>query len=171
MSQVRAVTCVAVILFAGLTGSAQSPTQRQPTSPEKKAEMIRLIGGLETNPFASEAKNARSQVLLWLTNAPDVTVTICPALLIDIKKFKGDEGAALVGQLAFSEAKFILENPDKAGEPNAVHLAGTQGVIQTYVAMKRDKPKLSIAPMEQLLEIRNQGKLPQHVASVVASCK
>jgi len=167
----RLALSLVAISLALLTVFAKAPLQRQPTAPEKKAEMIRLIQALETTPFGKGAKEARREVLLWLTDAPDVTVTMCPQLLVDLKKFKGDEGAALVGQLAFSEAKFILENPDKAKNAGAVHMAGTEGVIRTYTAMKADKPKLSIEPMEHLLQLQSQGKLPEHVTSAIASCK
>jgi hypothetical protein len=133
--------------------------------------MIRLIGQLESDPYAKDGKDIRREVLVWLIDAPDVTVGICTNVLGDIKKLKGDDGATLTTQLAFSQAKYILEHPDKAADKHAVNIAGVEGVLRTYDAMKRAKPKVKFAPMEQLLQLQSNGGLDAFVDSGLAQCK
>jgi hypothetical protein len=159
-----------VVLLAASMSSARSG-QRQSTSAETKARMLQLIATLETDPYNKDAKAYRREVLVWLTDAPDVTVELCADLLGDVKKLKGDDGAALVGQLAFSEAKYILEHPEKAKDRHAVSVAGIDGVLRTYVAMKTAKPNVKIEPMDRLIQIQADGKLDAYTDQALANCK
>ena len=43
--------------------------------------MIRLVETLEQQPHHPEGREMRRKVLTWLTEAPDVSVTICEQLL------------------------------------------------------------------------------------------
>lgn len=145
--------------------------QQMPTTPETKAHMLQLINTLETDPFNKNAKENAREVLLWLTNAPDVTVQLCGGVMGELSKFKGGEGSTLVGQLIFSEAKFILENPDKANDQQAINVSGVEGVIRTYNAMKQAKPKLKIEPMEKLLQLQSEHKLEAFIEEALKKCK
>lgn len=154
------------VLFVAPLAAAQKPT-----SAEKRTQMIQLIAALERNPYHKDAKAARRAVLEWLTEAPDVSVTICPALLVDMGKLKGDDGTILFGQLPFAEARFILEHPDQASDAHAVHQAGVEGVLRTYASMKAAKPKLELEPMEKLVRIQAEGKLAEFVTDAMTKCK
>ena len=133
--------------------------------------MIRLIDTLEKHPDDPNARDMRAAVLSWLTEAPDVAVTLCGEFL-DIKKFEPDgPGGDLVLQEAFAEAKFILENPDQAQDAHAVHLAGVEGALRTYAVMKAEDPKLLIPPMEKLVKLQAERKLPEHISKAMAKCK
>jgi hypothetical protein len=140
------------------------------TSAETKARMIQLIDKLETDPFTKDGKDVRAEVLTWLAEAPDVSVTVCANVLGDIKKIKGDEGGILVVQLMFSEAKFILENPDKATNQLAINVAGVEGVLRTYTAMKSVKPKLAVREIDQLAQLQADEQLAAAVAARMAAC-
>ena len=142
----------------------------EPTSPATRVEMIKLIDGLEKHPNDPDAGDARTKVMTWLTDAPDVTVNVCPQLLGGLEKFKEDEGGDMLMSLMFSEARFILEHPEQAGNDPAVHLAGIEGVLRTYAALKADDPKLKIAPMEALARIQAEQKLPELVAKAMEQC-
>ncbi len=140
------------------------------TSPQAGAEMIRLIDALEKSPNGPDAPEQRRKVLQWLTDAPDVTVELCGDYL-GIEKFKpGDKAGDLVLQQAFSEARYILENPDAPQDGQAVHLAGVEAVLRTYAAMQADDPKLVIAPLEKLSRLQADQKLSEHVTKAMAKC-
>src|SRR5262245_13774207 len=86
----------------------------EPTSPAQRAEMIRLINGLESRPYGADADNSRKVVMDWLTDAPDVTVNVCGALLGNIDDLEGaKDDPGLLLQLMFAEARFILEHPEQ----------------------------------------------------------
>jgi len=142
----------------------------EPTSPETRAEMIQLIDILEKHPNDPDARAARGKVMTWLTSAPDVTVKMCGDLLGDASKYTKDQSGDFLIQLAFSEAKFILENPASAKDDQAVHMAGVEGMLRTYASMKADNPKLKIVPLETLAQMQAEAKLPEHVAKAIKKC-
>src|SRR2546421_7818087 len=89
----------------------------------------------------------------------------------DIKKIKGDYSSELVSQLAFSEAKFVMENLDKARDDYAVYLAGVEGVLRTYKNIKKLKPKVKIDVFEELLQKQEKGQLGDFVKANMVNCK
>ena len=141
----------------------------EPTSPQTKAEMIRLIDMLEKQPNHPDGREMRGKVLAWLTEAPDVSVSICGDYL-GIQDLDKDQGGALVLQQPFAEAKFILEHPDKANDEAAVHLAGIESALRAYAALKAEDSKLVNAPMEALVKLQADQKLPEHVSKAMAKC-
>ena len=132
--------------------------------------MIQLIGILESDPFLKDGKEVRGEVMSWLAEAPDVTVKICPSVLGDIQKLTSDEAGTLVVQLVFAEAKFILEHPDKATDQHAINVAGVEGVLRTYAAMKSAKPKLAIPEIDRLEKLQASGQLGTAVDEGLAKC-
>ena len=56
-----------------------------------------------------------------------------------------------MGQTAYSQAKFIIEHPDKAQDEAAVQLAGVEGVLRTWQAIKTLKPKAKFPLLDELL--------------------
>ena len=132
--------------------------------------MIKLIGELEKNPYGRDSKANAAEVLTWLIDAPDVSVTVCTALLVDPERLEGIEGSSLAGQLMFEEARFILENPGKAQDAQSVHLAGVEGVLRTYAAMKVETKDLALEPIEKLIRMKADGKLAAFVGKVTEKC-
>jgi hypothetical protein len=121
--------------------------------------------------LAKEAKNQREALLFFLIQAPDITVTLCSNVLGESKRQKGDYESELFSQLAFSQAKFVIENPDRAKDEAAVQLAGVEGVLRTWQAIKTAKPKAKYPLMDELLEKQQGGMLAEHVKTGMASCK
>ena len=126
---------------------------------------------LEKNPLAKEAKDQRAALLYFLTEAPDIKISLCLSVLGESKRIKGDYEAELVGQLAYSQAKFVIENPDKAQDAAAVYLAGVEGVLRTWQAIKVTKPKAKFALMEELLQKQQAGTLAEYVRDGMKGCK
>lgn len=77
----------------------------------------------------------------------------------------------LVGQLAYSQAKFIIEHPDKAQDDAAVYLAGVEGVLRTWQGIKTAKPKAKFPLMDELLQKQQTGTLAEYVKSEMSGCK
>ncbi|HEX5160628.1 MAG TPA: hypothetical protein VFV88_02840 [Steroidobacteraceae bacterium] len=141
-----------------------------PTSPETRAEVISRIDALEKKPYDPAARDARGTVMTWLIDAPDVSVTICSALLGDLDELDQDGGELFATQLPFSEARFILENPSKADDEFAVHVAGVEGMLRTYANMKATRPDLRIRHLEKLLKAQAAGKLDAFVKDAMEKC-
>ena len=160
----RAVLVAASCCAASIASAADA------TTAETRAQMIRLVGEIEAHPYAADSQSKANTVMTWLTEAPDVSVTMCEALYVDFDQLKGADGALLVTQLPLEEARFILERPDKASDSRAVHTAGLEGMLRTYAAMKAENPALSLAPIEKIARAKADGKLPQFVDKAVAKC-
>jgi hypothetical protein len=161
-----------VLLALSTSGlCAGTAVAAEPTSSAQRAEMIRLINGLEKKPYGPDADNSRKVVMDWLTEAPDVTVNVCGALLGDIDDLEGEkDDPGLLLQLMFAEARLILEHPEQAGDDKAVHTAGVEGVLAFYAAMKAEKPGVKIAPIEKIAKARADGKLPEFIDKAIAKC-
>jgi len=157
--------------FMASTVLATFASAATPTSPETRAEMIRLIDALEKQPYDPAVRDTAGKVMTWLVEAPDVSVTVCTALLIDLDQLEQDGGEILSVQLPFAEARYILENPSKAEDEHGVHVAGVEGVLRTYVAMKSAQPDLKIRPMEKLVKIQSEKKLDAFVTSALEKCQ
>src|SRR5262245_35636118 len=158
MSRFSSARTLAVAGLAGLF-TFVAARAAAPTTPQQRAEMIGLVAKLESAPYAADASDTRGKVMTWLYEAPDVSVTVCPALLVDPDSLSGEEGEALVSQLMFAEARFLLEHTDQPVSEKAVHRAGVEGVLRTYAAMKAGKPGLQIPALEKLGKIHADGKI------------
>jgi hypothetical protein len=160
-----------VLVFIGYASSAYAQNQRGPSTPEERKRAVEMATFLEKNPLAKEAKAQRAALLVFLAEAPDITIKLCTNALGDPKRLKGDYEAELVGQLAFSQAKFVIENPDKAQDDAAVYLAGVEGALRTWQAIKATKPKAKFALMDELLQKQQAGTLAEYVRDGAKSCK
>lgn len=145
--------------------------QRGPSTPDERKRAVEMVTFLETNPLAKEAKDYRAKLLLFLVEVPDITVTLCSNVLGESKRLKGDYESELVTQMGYSQAKFIIENPDKAQDRNAVYLAGVEGVLRTWQSIKAAKPKAKFPLMDELLQKQQDGSLADHVKAGSTGCK
>ena len=164
-------TSLLVVALAALCCFTPAYAQRNPSTPEQRKQAVAMATFLETNPLDKKAKEYRSALLFFLTEAPDITVTLCSNVLGESKRLKGDYESELFGQLAFSQGKFVIENPDKAGDEAAVQLAGVEGVLRTWQAIKAAKPKAKYPLMDELLEKQQAGTLAEHVKTGMEGCK
>ena len=166
-------TSLSVVVFVLLcfVSFASAQNQRGPSTPEERKQAVAMATFLETNPLAKEAKEYRSALLLFLTMVPDINVTLCSNVLGESKRQKGDYESELFSQLAFSQGKFVIENPDKAGDEAAVQLAGVEGVLRAWQAIKTAKPKAKYPLMDELLQKQQAGTLAEHVKAGMAGCK
>lgn len=160
---------LALLCCAASSSIAQN--KRGPSTPEERKRAVEMTTFLETNPLAKEAKDYRAALLFFLADVPDITVKLCTNILGESKRIKGDYESELVGQLAFSQAKFIIENPDKAQDDGAVYLAGVEGALRTWQAIKTAKPKAKFPLMDELLQKQQAGTLAEYVQAGMKGCK
>jgi hypothetical protein len=158
-----------LLLFCAIASKAQNP--RGPSTPEKRKRAVMMATFLETTPLAKEAKDYRVALLAFFADVPDITIELCTAILGSSKQMKGDYEGELFGQLAFSQGKFIIENPDKAQDRAAVFVASVEGVLRTWNAIKSAKPKAKFPLMDELLEKQKAGTLADYVKTNMAECK
>jgi hypothetical protein len=166
---IRMVLILAVL--ASIASALALAQQRGPSTPEERKHIVELVNALEANPLSKDAKNNSREVLVFLADVPDIKVKLCTNVLGDSKHLKGDYEAALVGQLAFSQGKYIIENPDKADDDYPVYLGGVEGVLRTWKSIKAAKPKAKFPLMDELLKKQESGTLGDYVKAQMAGCK
>ncbi len=159
-----------LVLVLVLLGTARAQ-DRGPSTPEERKRAVEMAIFLETNPLAKEAKKIRAELFTFLAQVPDITITLCNNVLGESKKLKGDYEPELVTQLLFSQAKFIIENPDRAEDDLAVYLAGVEGVLSAWQAIKDAKPKAKFPLLDELLQKQQAGTLREYVQLGMARCK
>lgn len=160
----RITYCLTLVLVLSSDATAQ---QRGPATPDERAQTVRLARALESDPLNDAAKQARSWLILFLTEVPDVNVTICTNLLGDLLGQKKNYASELAMQPMFSEAAYIIEHPEKANDEMAVHLAGVEGTLRAYEAVLKAKPKAHHKSLDDLIAKRDKGELAAYVDETV----
>jgi hypothetical protein len=169
----KKTTYVAPLLLLMLLCAPSSRAQegRGPSTPQERQAAVAMATSLENDPLGPKAKEYRRDLFVWLAQVPDISVTLCTDMLGETKKIKGDYSSELVGQMMYSQAKFVIEHPEQAKDDQKVYLAGVEGVLRAYSAIKEAKPKVKIAPLEELLSKQQAGRLGEHVKSMMGKCK
>ena len=145
---------------------------RGPSTAEERAKAVALTRSLEQDPLAANAPATRQWLREWIMAVPDIRFKFCADLL----------GHALAGnypyshevnlQMLFAGAAFTIEHPDKAGEDIAVYHAGVEGALRVYERLLKLKPEARSAFLDELVAMRDQGKLVDYVAAVATKkCK
>ena len=170
----RLLILAAVTAFALATCAAPAFAQqkRGASTPEERKRAVEIATLLENDPLNKDAKALSRELLTFLIEVPDINVPLCTDVLGNYSKIKGEFAPTITAQLTFSEAKFIIEHPDQAKDDYQIYLAGAEGVLRAYQAIKQAKPKTKIEPLEQLLAKQAGNQLGEFVKSAMASgCK
>src|SRR5215210_9405237 len=77
MRKIKLTLVLGLVFLFGLVAPATLPQKRGPSTPEERAKALQLVRQLEADPLGHDAKEARRWLLLWLTDVPDISVTIC----------------------------------------------------------------------------------------------
>ena len=67
--------------------------------------------------------------------------------------------------------RFVIEHPEQANDEYQIYLAGVEGVLRTYLNIKKAKPKVRLEPLEQLLVKQQAGELPEFIKNTMVGCK
>ena len=162
------ISVLSLIVLTSLASHAQQ--KRGPSTSEERAKAVQFAHDLENSPFGPNAKNEREWLTLWLIEVPDITVEVCPRLLGPELPDKKKYGTEILSQLMYSEAAFMIENPDKAKEALEVHTAGVAGSLKVYEAILKDHPKAKSKALDDILSRRDKGDLKDHVQEAIKSC-
>lgn len=172
MRKSRASVALALVFALGLAASEASAQKRGPSTPEERAQVVRLVRALESDPLGKEAKDARSSVLRWLIEVPDVSVTVCSDYLKPLMDKDKNYSSELFFQMTLSSAAFIIEHPDQAKDDVAVNKAGVEGALRAYEAILKQKPKAQWPFLDELIQRREKGTLEEYVRGIAATkCK
>jgi hypothetical protein len=156
-----------VALFAALlAGSAGAAVP-----PEEGKRVVELTHQLEAAPLADDASGKSNWLLEWITQSPDVSVSICDTLQILGEK-KYAYGPELVKQTMFGMASYLIEHPDAKGESVEVQVAGVRSALKAYAAIVAQHPEGKLRQLDDLAAHEAAGDLPEFMKGVMAKkCK
>ena len=166
----RSVLTIVLLLTCGFSASNTVAQRRGPSTPEERRRAVEIATLLENDPLNKNAQALSRELLIWLIEIPDITVTICTGMLGDYSKIKGDYAGTITTQLSFAETKFVIEHPEQAKDEYQVYLAGVESALKTYQNIKKVKPKVRLEPLEELLLKQQAGELPEFVKNAMAGC-
>lgn len=167
----RSVLLIALIIACGVSASSSFAQRRGPSTAAERARAVEIATLLENDPLNKNAKALSKELLIWLIEIPDITVTICTGMLGDYSKIKGEYAGTITTQLSFAETRFVIEHPEEAKDEYRVYLAGVESALRTYQNIKKAKPRVRLEPMEELLVKQQAGQLPEFVRNAMAGCK
>ena len=160
--------CFALITVFLSQASAQS---RGPSTAEERARVVQIAKSLRTDPTATAVQSDREWLLKWLIEVPDVSISLCPAILGDLGNSKTGYPGALLATMMASQAAFVIENPNKAKDKSGAYLAGLEGALDGYQAIQAKDQNYRLPNMDDLLRKRADGKLQEYLRSATKRCK
>lgn len=170
MKFLRLALCLTIFCVASFTDVNAQQAKRGPSTEQERKRMVTLITLLENNPLDKDAKAYRGEVIRWLTDVPDISVTICPDLLPGLLESKKKYAGDLFLQSTFSTAKFIIEHMDQAKDDLSVNTAGVEGTLRAYAALQKQKPDVRFSMLDDLADKQKKGTLQDYMKAATGKC-
>jgi hypothetical protein len=158
------------ILFGFVTPPSRAQ-QHLHSTPEERTRALKTARSLQSDPLSPDVRTDREWLIEWLTEVPDISVSLCPAVLGDLgNKKNGYPGALIAAEMA-SEAAFVIEHPDKSKDRASIYLAGADGALNAYQAIRAKDAKYRVKQLDEMIQKRDQGKLGGYISDATRNCK
>ncbi|HUL17379.1 MAG TPA: hypothetical protein VLV88_15385 [Terriglobales bacterium] len=169
-TQARLASLLLIVFWASAACFGQSQ-KRGPSTAEERAKAVKIAQDLQTDPLSRSVQPEREWLIQWLIEIPDIGVDVCGGLLGDLgDKGTGYPGAILSAMLG-SEAAAIIEHPEKAKDKQEIYVAGVDGALNAYQAIRKQDSKYDAPKLDEFLARRNEGKLKDGVAEATKVLK
>lgn len=173
---VWAIAVVTLLLgfFATRTALAQDQEpqkqQRGPSTAEERARAVKIAHELEDDPLGKDAKDNRQWFIQWITDIPDITVTVCDDYFGPLPKTPRGHMREIVSQMTISGTAFMIEHPDKVKDEQAIATAGLLGSLKAYQTILKEEPDSRWPYLDKIVQMRDQGKLDDFVSDTRRKC-
>ena len=145
---------------------------RGPSTPQERKRALQVIEKLEQDPMSPALKEDRDWVFQWVKEVPDIHAQACMAIVGPLMDEKLSPARnALTLQNILASAAFVMQYPEKANDPFAVYLAGTQGMLRAYGNIVKVDPSKKDAFLESLLKKQQDGTLEDFVRKGTEECR
>lgn len=155
------------LLGCAVPAFAQTPAQ---SSPEDRQRLVSIVRSLERTPLEPSLRSERAWAIQWLTDAPDVSVTMCADPLGGIPDKAFVQGPEIIVQYMLGMAAFLVENPGKSNDADAQQLAGVESALAAYRSIRAVQPSNLSPQLEKLLARQSRGELPGFVHKAYLQC-
>jgi hypothetical protein len=149
-------TLVLCFLFVGIE---QKMSAQGTSTAEERTRWAEITHKLESNPFDDSVNKDGEWALKRLSDAHDIHVPLCPALLGEFNDAKYKYRHEITRQYMLASGAFLIENPAKAGDVAAMNVAAVGSVLRVYSAILQQKSDAKSKVLDDLLKKQTQGKL------------
>jgi len=153
-------------LFVGIE---QKMSAQGTSTAEERTRWAEITHKLESNPLDESVIKDGEWALKRLSDAHDIHVPLCPALLGEFNDAKYKYRHEITRQYMLASGAFIIENPAKAGDTNAMNLAAVESVLKVYSGILQQKPDAKRKMLDDMLKKQTQGKLDESLRKTCAS--
>lgn len=160
-----------ILILVAVLSILAGAQQRGPSTAEERARAVQTAKSLQSDPLAPNVQQDREWLLKWLIEVPDISVKMCTTFLGDLGDSKSSYPGSIIATLLASEAAFVIENPQKAKDLDAVYFAGIEGALHTYEAIRSKDTSYRLSHLDDLIQKRDQGKLSDYVHATAKKCK
>ncbi len=129
------------------------------STPEERARWAEITHKLESNPLDESVNKDGEWALNRLSEAHDIHVPLCPALLGEFNDAKYKYRHEITRQYMLASGAFLIENPAKASDVAAMNVAAVESVLKVYSAILQQKSDAKSKVLDDLLKKQSQGKL------------
>lgn len=151
--------------------SSHAQANRGPSTPDERARALKVAKELRSDPLSPGIQADREWLIRWLIEVPDFTVPLCTEFMAAPTDQKDAVRGALVATMMAGEAAFIIENPSKAKDKDAIYLAGVQSALDAYKAIRATNSGFSDNQLDSFEKSRAENKLEEAVHSRAKKCK
>ncbi|MCA9791765.1 MAG: hypothetical protein KC910_08215 [Candidatus Eremiobacteraeota bacterium] len=122
-----------------------------------EAEFRSAVRVLRAAPTGPKARAACQLIVVWVTESPNVEVTLGKAIVGIIDNGKNQEEMSLVAAFSAGQALAQLDNKKDSGFAEA----GGREAIALYNQIRKSNPDYTNPAMESLVEAEKQGRLKE----------
>ncbi len=158
----KLLICLALILPIML-GTALNAQGREPSTPEERAEVVRLTKASELDLMIGTSEQERAWFMKLMVDVPDIKLELGPVAIWCSESMQEDKQALALFQFMLSAVSFQIENPTKTKDSEAIDLAGLEGVISAYENLCNKNQNARSIKMDEAIILRNNGGLPGFV--------
>jgi hypothetical protein len=166
-SMARAIPAVTVLILLAATAPE---AQKRISTAEERSQAVALTKKLESAPFGKDADKNHAWLAVLFDEITDVSVKVCFSFLEPLLGKDKNYGNKIFFHALFSQGAFMIENPDKAKDDYAIYLAGLEGALRYYEAIRKEKPKTKWPLLDTLLAKRDAGQLGDYVREKMVAC-
>jgi hypothetical protein len=141
---------------------------RGPSTPEERKQALDYIQHFMADPLHPALKSEISWIVRWTIEIPDVHVSLCN--IIELPKSNKKDSQTLFTAMIMAQTAFALQNPGKQNDDLAQYQAGVEGVLRVYELLLKSNPKDHQLILDDLIQRRDAGTLPQWIKERAVNC-
>jgi hypothetical protein len=140
-------------------GIVEKMSAQENSSLEERARWVEITHKLESNPMNESANKEGDWALKRLSDVRDVHIPLCKSLLVEFNNPTYTYSHAITRQYMLASAAFMIENPSKVADHNALNLAAVESVLMVYTGILQQQIDGKTRVLSDLLKKRSEGKL------------